>query len=228
MENLILLHGAAGAASQLQQLKEKLSSDYKVFNPDFPGHGKAEMPLNFSIDFFADFLLEYCRDNGISKASVFGYSMGGYVALRAQWRHKNLFKKIITLGTKFYWDEETAAKEIKKLQPSIISEKLPAFAAALQNLHAPGDWKEVLGKTASMLKELGKENLLNDDALSAIDIPCLVMLGDRDKMVSMDKTLHAYSHLKNAQLAILPSTPHPIEQVDFNLLEFMIRRFLPN
>jgi len=51
------------------------------------------------------------------------------------------------------------------------------------------------------------------------------MLGDRDKMVSQEETARIQKSIPNAQLAILPGTPHPIEQVDISLLTGHLRHF---
>jgi esterase len=61
---------------------------------------------------------------------------------------------------------------------------------------------------------------------ASIQTPSLIMLGDKDKMVSREETIAVYEQLPNAQLAILPATPHPIEQVDKDLLAYHIRRFI--
>ena len=47
----------------------------------------------------------------ITRADIFGYSMGGYVALHAARRHPERIGSIMTLGTKFAWDTPTAEKE---------------------------------------------------------------------------------------------------------------------
>jgi hypothetical protein len=52
------------------------------------------------------------------------------------------------------------------------------------------------------------------------------MLGDRDQMVSLQETLDVYKALPQAQLAVLPNTPHPIEKVDLSLVSVLVQRFL--
>ena len=52
------------------------------------------------------------------------------------------------------------------------------------------------------------------------------MLGDRDKMVGQEETVAIHKSIPNAQLVILPGTPHPIEQVDTTQLADQLRRFL--
>ena len=152
--------------------------------------------------------------------------MGGYVALLFAKKYPQRVDRIITLATKLYWDETTAAKEIKMLQPETIEEKLPAFAAELEKRHAPLNWKEQLLQTQQLLTNLGKQNSLDITDYKNILTPCLLMLGDRDKMVTLDETVNVYHALQNGMLAVLPQTSHPIEKADPLLLKFYMERFL--
>lgn len=226
MSNLILLHGAIGAADHFDGLVAGLRQDYNVHTMNFPGHGGKGMPEAYSIPLFADEVIKYMDDCALEKAAIFGYSMGGYVAMYCARQHPERIERVITLATKFHWDREVAAKEMQMLNADKIAAKVPAFAEALQKRHAPLDWKEVLQKTGDMLYGLGEANTLQLTDYIGIAVPCLVMLGDRDKMVTQEETIAVYKSLPNAQLAILPSTPHPIEQVDVALLSFFIRRFV--
>ncbi|UYQ95430.1 alpha/beta fold hydrolase [Chitinophaga horti] len=222
---LILLHGALGAAAQFEKLAKELSDYYEVHVPNLPGHGGTRMPdESFSIALFADALAGYIRTNDLEQPSIFGYSMGGYVAMYLARHFPNMPGNIITLGTKFHWDAPTAARELKMLDPGTIETKVPAFASALATLHAPNDWKEVVHNTALMLEEMGRHNPLSLDDYKDIKSPSLIMLGDRDKMVTLDETAAVYRQLPAAQMAVLPGTPHPIEQVEVELLSGMIGR----
>lgn len=227
LKPLILLHGAIGAASQLNMLKDALSTDYEVHILNFSGHGDEMMPDEpFSIPLFANNVLRYMERKGIAKASIFGYSMGGYVGLYLARHYPQKVEKVVTMASKFNWDEATAAKEIQMLQPEKIEQKIPAFAQTLKERHHPNDWKNVLAKTAAMMTALGAANTLKADDYTAIHLPVLVMLGDRDRMVGLDETLAVYKSLPDAQMAILPDTQHPIEQVDVQMLAFMLRKFI--
>ncbi|MBL7701153.1 MAG: alpha/beta hydrolase [Ferruginibacter sp.] len=227
MQAILLLHGAIGAADQLSRLEKELKSSYSVYRLNFSGHGG--LPLadkEFSITHFASEVTQFLDKNNIESIHIFGYSMGGYVAMYLAKHHPQKVKKMITLATKFNWDETIAANETKMLNPAKIEEKLPDFAAALQKRHAPNDWKLVLEKTAAMLTEMGKDNPLKSGDYLEIQHPTLIMLGDRDKMVTLDETVAVYKSLPKAQLAILPNTSHPIEMVNIDRLAFEIRSFL--
>lgn len=224
MEPLILLHGALGSRTQLAALAEQLTPHYDVHPLDFPGHGGTPATEAFSIAYFARQVQQYCSDKNLHSVTIFGYSMGGYVALYLARQQPHLVTRVITLATKFHWDEATAAREVKMLQPDVIEQKVPQFAQALRERHAPTDWTEVLHQTAAMLQGLGQQNALALEDYKAITCPCLLMLGDRDKMVSLEETVAVYGQLPHGQLAVLPNTPHPLEAVSVDRLTWMIRQ----
>jgi len=223
-----MLHGAIGASRQLQAIADRFSGDYDVHLLDFPGHGGQTLPAApFSISLFSAATKEYIETHQLQQPVIFGFSMGGYVALHLAKQYPQLVSRIITLGTKFHWDETVAAKETKMLDAAVIEAKVPAFARSLADMHAPNDWKTVLQRTADMLVAMGKDNPLKTDDYKTISTPTLVMLGDRDKMVTLEETVAVYRSLPDAQMAVLPGTPHPVDQVDPSLVAFFIHSFIP-
>lgn len=226
MHHLLLLHGAIGAADQFQPIATALEKDYNIHTLNFSGHGGADMADVFSIDRFAEDIARYIEENKLEKVSIFGYSMGGYVALHLAKHRPELVNRVVTLATKFHWDEATAVKEVGMLNAEVIEQKIPKFAETLQNRHYPNNWKTVLGKTADMLHAMGQDNPLKIEEYAAINIPVLVLLGDRDKMITLEETVAVYKALPNAQMGILPNTPHPIEAVNKDALCFMIQQFV--
>ena len=227
MRTIFLLHGAIGAADQLSGLEKELADSFSVHTLNFSGHGGSPLSEEtFSIKLFALEVIAFLDKKEIASINIFGYSMGGYVAMYLAKYHPERVNKIITLATKFNWDETIAANETKMLNSEKIETKLPDFAAALQKRHAPNNWKTVLEKTADMLIEMGKDNPLKPGDYPAIQQSVLLMLGDRDKMVTLDETVQVYKNLPNVQLAILPNTAHPIEMVNQARLAYEIRSFL--
>lgn len=224
---LLFLHGAIGAADQMQPLAQVLETHYDVFTPDFYGHGgQASEQDTFEIPYFAAYILKYMDENDIDIASIVGYSMGGYVAMYMAKHYPGRIDKIITLATKYNWDEEIAAKEIKMLDAGKIAQKLPHFADALDKRHTAIGWQGVLARTANMMTTMGADNPLKKEDYTLIINKVLVAVGDRDKMVGIDETVAVYKHLPNAQLCILPATGHPIEQLDVNLAGAIFNNFL--
>lgn len=227
MQPLLLLHGAIGASVQLKKLAEALADSYEVYTMDFTGHGGQPIPEeHLSIELFANDVLRFMVEHNIGKTSIFGYSMGGYVGMYLARHQPDKVEKLVTLATKYHWNEEIAGKEIQMLNADKIVQKLPAFAESLRKMHEPADWKQLLAKTAQMMVDMGADNPLTLDDYPLVTVPTMVLLGDRDKMVSLDETLAVYKSLPGAQMGMLPNTSHPIDQVDAGILSFMIRNFL--
>ena len=225
MKSIILLHGAIGATDQLEPIaKELLASGYKTYTLNFSGHGQTSFRTNFGIQQFADELLEFVVKKHLIRPVVFGYSMGGYVALYLASQKPGLFSEIITLGTKFEWSQEIAAKEIKMLDAKTISEKVPKFAAALEKRHGK-DWELLLQKTADMMIKLGDKNLLDPCSFSKVKNKVLIGLADADNMVSVEETDNAASKIVAAKRYTLEDTKHPIETVNVKELSKIISDF---
>ena len=219
MNPLLILHGALGSASQLDPIKTAFEDNGKIVHTlNFSGHGGAAFQSNFGIEQFAEDTFQYLQHHQLKQVEIFGYSMGGYVALWLAKSHPNLVGKIVTLGTKFDWSEESATKEVKKLNPERILEKIPAFARILEHRHAPNDWKELLNKTASMMLSLGKEPLLTKEVLQTINHPTTICLGDQDDMADKNYSEQVAVFLPNGSFRFLENTPHPIEKVDLKKL----------
>lgn len=226
MQKILLLHGALGSKAQLQPLSDLLSKSFEVHTFNFSGHGGRPIEAPYSIELFADELKSWIEVGKLQGTAIFGYSMGGYVALKLASESPDLISKIITLGTKFAWNPESSAQETRMLNPAKIAEKVPQFAAALKARHAPADWQEVLQATSAMMLALGDSPSLDDAALGRIEIPCLIQVGEADNMVSEAESQAAAAALPNGQFARIPAFKHPIEQVDQEELARRIRGFL--
>ncbi len=177
------------------------------------------------MELLAEETLAYIKEDKLENLYVFGYSMGGYVAMYLSSLHPGLIRKIVTLGTKYNWSPEIAAKEIKMLRPKIIEEKIPAFATALSKRHGQHEWKNLLRVTADMLVQLGNKPLLDKAQLQKISSEVLLLIGEKDTMVSPEETFATAQSLEEGSSLVLSDTPHPIEQVNTIMLAEKILSF---
>lgn len=225
MNTLLLLHGALGASDQLIPLENKLKHIRTTLRFDFSGHAGKEFEKNFGIEQFAEDVINFLDEQNIETVDIFGYSMGGYVALWLAYEHPHRIGKIVTLGTKFDWSEASAEKEVKKLNADKIIEKVPAFARILEHRHAPNDWKELLQRTANMMHSLGKQPLLTDEILATIQNQAEICLGELDDMADREYTEHVATVLPRGNFHLLEGTPHPIEKVELD--KFVVNLLMP-
>lgn len=211
---LLLLHGALGSKKQFESTRLLLDDKFEVYNLDFEGHGESISDKEFSIQLFTENVIEFLDKESIEKINVFGYSMGGYVALNTALKIPDRIIKIVTLGTKFNWDIESTEKEVRMLNPDKIEEKVPHFANKLKIEHHPQNWKEIVNKTARMMTELSKGLQLKEAELSLIKNEVLIGLGSLDKMVSLRESELASQIFPNGSLKMLMEIEHPIEKIN--------------
>lgn len=225
MKELLLLHGALGSREQFGDIEQRLSDKFKVHSLNFSGHGRRPSHHHaFTIQNFCHEVLDWMNENYIQQIDIFGYSMGGYVALWLARFYPERVGKIFTLGTKLKWSEEEAEKEIRMLNPEKIVEKVPAFALALAGRHGEHEWKSVMAKTAALMRDLAHTHLTDQDFIG-IEHEIQLTRGDKDSMVTHDETEYAHRLLKNSLMVTYENVPHPIEQVPLDLLEKEIEIF---
>ncbi|MDP1801103.1 MAG: alpha/beta fold hydrolase [Bacteroidota bacterium] len=226
MQTIILCHGALGSKNDFENLKLALiNNGFNVHSFSFSGHGNKEFETDFGIHQFSVELENFILHNKLIKPSVIGYSMGGYVALYLASRSVGSINKIITLATKFNWTKEIVEKETRMLDPKIMLEKVPAFAASLEKKHG-SSWKDLLAKTSQMMWNISANNYLNAETLKAIQNKTLIGLGDKDQMVTLEETVSVYKILPNANMYMLPGTKHPIESIDTFVFVEVVKGFL--
>ena len=218
MKNIILLHGALGDESQMFDLQKELSSRFNCFTFSFPGHGKKAKQNNaFSISAFAEDLKRFILKNHLSGCDIFGYSMGGFVATYLCYTNPSLISKVTTYGTQFNWSPEISAKETQRLNPEIITAKVPAFAKALEKTHG-SNWKNILKNTADLMTNLGANNPLNETVLQSIQNEITILRGSEDNMITSDFSRQVSLLLPNSEFHKIKGLPHPLQKVDLNLL----------
>jgi esterase len=154
---------------------------------------------------------------------LFGYSMGGYVALHLAATRPDLVASVVTLGTKLAWSPEVAERELRQIDPVKIRSKVPRFAEVLEQRHADaGGWEQVLARTGALMTAVGGAPAISDEMLARITAPVRLMVGDRDSVVTVEETLGAARRLQRGDLCVLPNTPHPLEQVRLPLVASLI------
>ncbi len=225
-QSLILLHGGLGNAESLKEIEGYFSKTWHVLNSDFPGHGKkAGENIRFSIDLFTDYLHRLISEYDLVEPVVFGYSMGGYVALNHALKYPGVIKKIMTYGTKLRWNPEEAKEQVNYLDPEKITEKVPEFGSRLVARH--GDhWKRVVRNTAHFITELGEEPSICTQTAVYVRTPVFLMRGSEDWMVTKEESERFISCVSNGTYIEIEGEPHEIERVSKLVLNKKIEELL--
>ncbi|MBO6082950.1 MAG: alpha/beta fold hydrolase [Bacteroidales bacterium] len=188
---LILLHGNGEDVSYFEHQVEPFAKHFRVIAIDTRGHGqtpRGEAP--FTIRQFADDLLGFMDAQGIEKAHILGFSDGGNIALVFALQYPQRVARLILDGANL------DASGVKR------SIQIPIeFGYRMARLFAKKDPKA--RKKAELLGLMVNDPDVKPDELRRIQVPTLVLAGDKD-MIKESHTRLIASQIPGAQLKIIP------------------------
>jgi pimeloyl-ACP methyl ester carboxylesterase len=215
-KSILFLHGFLGSSQDLVELMGLCQQrGLQTYSFNFSGHGKnAAEPTEFRIDLFARDLEAYIKSHNLKNLIVFGYSMGGYVALyhKAHYEDSPL-SMIFTYGTKFNWSSTVVNKELPMMDPEYLLEKFPHLAQSLESKHGER-WKQLLRSSAHLMQNLERLDGLTREDLSGINIPVTLILGDQDRVVTTEETHLTGSWISRSQFKTISYSKHELERTN--------------
>ena len=224
--SIILMHGALGAGSQLTSLQSRLSVHYDVHILEFEGHGaKRHEKSDLTLENLSAQLLHMAGSDPSRRPHVFGYSLGGYVALYTARHHPETLNRIMTLGTKFDWNPRTVSEQFSFLDSEKIKNEIPQLQHGLTQLHGEY-WEKLVHQTRRFVEHLGQNPAIDASFCRDIKNKVLILRGDKDRMVCEQESAEMAAHLPQGHFANLHETPHPIDRVDLDKLFQAIHDFL--
>ncbi len=194
---IVLLHGVGGKLHNFDALASELSKSLTVLRFDMRGFGKSDKPVDkpYSLDVWADDLLELMDALKIGEAVVIGHSMGDRIACRFAAKHPTRISGLVALNTTGWGSNPDGAASLKEALDRAETLGMRTF---LQN--AP--WLQRLQLRLPGIAELEEKETLENDLrayglairtiisdftgkagssfLKEIHCPALVIVGDRD------------------------------------------------
>ena len=214
---LVVLHGAYMTIATMGEIVASLAETRQVVAVELQGHGHtADIDRPITYEGMADDTAALLRHLGIEKANVFGYSMGGGVALQIAIRHPEVVRKLVVASASYTSDG--MYPELLEMIPTITPEVFagsPIEEAYLRTAPNPEDFPNLVAK----LKQLDMEPFAwPPEDIQGIAAPTLLIIGDSDAIrldlaVEMFRLLGSgvmgdLAGLPKSQLAVLPGTAH--------------------
>jgi 2-succinyl-6-hydroxy-2,4-cyclohexadiene-1-carboxylate synthase len=94
----VLLHGFTGCAAFWDDVVARLKSDFRCISVDLPGHGRTGFPSeigNYRMDAVAKSLDQMLDQIGVGRFNLWGYSMGGRLALHFALRSPDRVRRLV-------------------------------------------------------------------------------------------------------------------------------------
>lgn len=221
---LVILHGLGGATMlETEPLVRCLEPHFHLLALDFAGHGGSapydEAPL--SLAFLVDNLRAVLDHFAWEQTHLFGFSIGGFVALRFAQMHPHRVGKLAVHGATVDWNDQLAEAMNARLDAERIERGYPAIARRLDQFH--GDWRRLFARVNEMVRRLPAHRQTHR-ALRRIEQPVLVSAVDRDDLLPLGTPFSLHRALPNSTLAILPGARHAFRDLDPVLYARLLRQ----
>jgi pimeloyl-ACP methyl ester carboxylesterase len=206
---LILLHGGLLTIDlTFGPLVRVLAEEHRVIGVELQGHSHtADIDRPMALEALADDVAQLLDHLGLDKADIFGFSLGGLVAMTLALEHPSRVNRLIVASIDHRPDH---AEMLRPDDPDMVG-RLPT-AGDFQAWHdeyrrvapEPSAFRRVAEKTSTMVAGLIG---WADDELAAVSLPVLIVVGDTD-FVPVEHAVEMCNLLPRAELCVLPGTTH--------------------
>ena len=226
---LLVLHGALGSTElETRRLLPHFQQHFKTIALDFAAHGQsddfAEEEL-LTMDFFAESIPAVLDHLGIARAHVFGFSMGGAVALYVARTHPERIDRLAVHGVNVQWDADEVTVMTVGMDPETMEGVAPRWAERLSATHGADRWRGLTRRMIAFTDALPDRRFPNEE-LAQVTAPTLISTGDQDRYFRIEHALNLWQTLPDARLAVHPGLDHPIQGVDPERFAAMMADFL--
>jgi pimeloyl-ACP methyl ester carboxylesterase len=221
---LVLLHGYVGdGPTTWRSQLEGLAGEFTMIAWDAPGAGRSsDPPETLGMAGYADCLAGFITELAIERPHIAGLSFGGALAIELARRHPTIPRTLILVSAYAGWAGSLPAdvtdqrlrqalaladllpeEFVDALLPTMFStdtapELIDAFAASMRAFHPVG-FRAMARASAEDLR----------DALPHIDIPTLLVYGDRDVRAPLTVADHLHAAITESTLIVMPDAGHP-------------------
>ncbi|WP_249379678.1 alpha/beta fold hydrolase [Actinotalea sp. K2] len=215
---LLLLHGGLfDIDQQFGALLPHLSRDRKVLAVDLQGHGRTnDVDRPLTAEGLASDVIGLLEHLDLAQVDVFGFSVGGAVALRLAIDHPELVRRLVVSSVSFHPDGDRGenAEAVAEMTVDMIAGTPMEEAYRAKSPH-PDRLQDLLTKLSHFDEGFPG---WSDDDIRGIAAPTLITVGDCD-MVRLEHAVRFlqlrggdvngdFEGVPSSQLAVFPGTTH--------------------
>ena len=221
---LVFLHGYCESSKIWEDLSRELSVEYRVICPDLPGFGKSPLPPSqFSLEQIGDLLVNWLKSMGIDECIVAGHSLGGYITLEILRKYPDFVRSIVLFNSSAFADGTDKKENRNKLIGFIneygvapfLSTFVPSlfypptahnFAAVIQQITEDG--LSIAPEAVTHYAAAMRDRKDSTDLLEKYPEKILLLAGEHDQNVPLEKTRQMAKYLSENQVHIIPQSAH--------------------
>ena len=218
---LVFLHGLGASADRWEFVAPLFGKHFRVIIPDLIGFGYSDKPaVDYTMEFFSDFLGSFLDELGIRKAHIVGSSLGGQISVEFTADNNTRVKKLVLVSPSGTMRTATPALDsytMAALYPNVKSARrafaaMDAFPKRIPN-HIIEDFVSRMklpnAKMAYMSTLLGLNNSADvRSRLDRIRVPTMLIWGDMDPVIPQNYSREFVSAIENCVYRRMPKSGH--------------------
>jgi pimeloyl-ACP methyl ester carboxylesterase len=200
---IILIHGFGEDGNIWNTLISDLQNDFLLIVPDIPGSGKSEIleEEKISIDDYAEVIKAVIDNENISRCTMIGHSMGGYITLAFAEKYSELLSGFGLFHSSAFADDEEKKQTRRKAIDFIRSNGAYEFLkTSIPNLFAGKENLEEMEQLIEEGKKISPEALIQyyeaminrpdrTEVLKTYKKPILFVIGEKDNAIPFQSSL---------------------------------------
>lgn len=242
-QTIVFIHGASGSSSAWVQYEEKFKNEYNILSFDLRGHGKSnrfKKYEDYKIDEFTKDLHQLIKFLNIEKFIMVSHSYGTFIALEFISQHEEYIAASILLSPNYNVNIMPSSKPFKAFLNIVTKIKLPISDKKTRK-HI--DYSKYLNssdfnikRTIADLGNTGLQVYLNcmkqsfnldyEKLLGKINIPVLIISGEKDTIFPIKYVKEMAEKIPNAKIITIKNTDHIIVLNNFNEVSSSINDFI--
>ncbi len=232
-EVLVLLHGTFSSLHTFDTWALILKKKYRVIRLDLPGFGITGPSIEnvYSISIFIDFIENFLDLLNVNKYHLAGNSLGGWLAWELALKAKDKIGKLVLLNAAGYISDKNYPlpfviaqtpvlrnvfnyipkavvrrfiRQVFNDQAVVTDELVERYYCLIQR---EGNLSAFISIANSKLKQ-------NTQSLNYLDVPVLIMWGDKDRWISPEHALFFKNDISNSRVLMYKDVGHiPMEEI---------------
>ena len=211
-KTIVFLHGYNGNSKSWAYQFKFFKHNYSLISFDFPGFGKSDDMKDPDMFKVSDLIIRALENLKIREYYIIGHSMGGMLAqILSINKNASIIKMVLSCTHKGY--SMKYKKPLREPYNKRLHERHKLSDVEYGKLRIskmlPGlQDKEIFDFLCLISREISSEAIVcggssmqildTTDVLPKIKIPCLILTGSEDIVVSKEKSLFLYNSIKNA------------------------------
>ena len=217
---VVLIHGLGADSRHWAANIGELSKNFRVIALDQIGYGQSDKPLmRYTVENFADYLHGFMEATKISKASLVGNSLGGWVALDFTIRHPEMVERLVLVDAAGLRPTEALKLPKGGMRPLSLLNAHWFFDL----MEANKEWATVdLGPNAferhvkngdtytiaSSVAEMATGREFEDKKLKKVHTPTLIVWGRDDMLIPLAMGEEFHKEITGSQTLVIEGTGH--------------------